>query len=130
MRVLRAVLLGMLMLGLLAGGAPAFAKKKKKEDGVLKAPPLPKPAGQNQAGLKDIMGSPARDLFRIFGDPVQDVREETARKLQWTNEFCVLDTYLYPPSAGQTPVVTYVAARVPDGRTADAASCVMTLQRR
>jgi hypothetical protein len=76
------------------------------------------------------MGKDARALVSLFGPAVQDVREETARKLQFAGASCILDAYLYPPSRGKEPVVTFLSARVPDGRDADKASCVTALARR
>jgi len=42
----------------------------------------------------------------------------------------VLDLYLYPPSQGAAAVVTYLDARLPDGRDFDRASCVAALLKR
>jgi hypothetical protein len=63
-----------------------------------------------------------------FGKPVLDVREGTARKLQFIGPACILDTYLYPPAAGGEPIVTHIDARQRDGRDMDRASCVAALQ--
>lgn len=41
-----------------------------------------------------------------------------------------MDAYLYPPGRGKEPLVTYVDARQPDGRSIDRASCVAALTRR
>ncbi len=83
----------------------------------------------NIVGLEQVMGQDERGLVRLFGDPRLDIREGDARKLQFTGDACVLDTYLYPEGSRE-PVVTYVDARTPDGRTADRASCVAALRRR
>jgi hypothetical protein len=80
--------------------------------------------------LERIMGKDARTLVQLLGQPVQDVREDAARKLQFANADCVLDAYLYPPGDGRTPVVTYVAARVPDGRDAERNSCIAAIRQR
>jgi hypothetical protein len=72
------------------------------------------------------MGRTASALINSFGQPDLDVREGSARKLQFSNETCVLDAYLYPRSGGD-PVVTHVDARLPDGRDVDRASCVAAL---
>jgi hypothetical protein len=77
-----------------------------------------------------VMGSTAAGLVAQFGIALQDVREEGARKLQFGNGICILDAYLYPPSKGKEPVVTYLSARQPDGKDADKANCVTALQRR
>jgi hypothetical protein len=76
------------------------------------------------------MGQSAADLTRTFGNPDADVREGTARKLQFKGPICVLDTYLYPARGGGEPTVTYVDTRQPDGSPIDRASCVAALARR
>jgi hypothetical protein len=89
-----------------------------------------RPATYSVAGLEAVMGRNARGLESMFGRPDLDVREGTARKLQFISPVCVLDTYLYPPRSGGDPIVTYVDARLPDGRDMDRASCVAALSRR
>ena len=91
---------------------------------------IPPPAAKVPTGLDRVIGRDARTLIALFGPAVQDVREESARKLQFAGSACILDAYLYPPSAGKEPVVTYVSARVPDGRDADKVSCVTALARK
>ena len=81
-------------------------------------------------GLERVIGKDARSLQILFGAPDQDVRENAARKLQYASAVCVLDAYLYPPSSGREPVVTYVDARLPSGEDFDRASCVAALSRR
>ena len=98
-------------------------------------PPAPavqpaRPATYSVVGLETVMGRNARALEGLFGRPDLDVREGTARKLQFISQVCVLDTYLYPPRGGGDPIVTYVDARLPDGRDMDRASCVAALSRR
>jgi hypothetical protein len=90
------------------------------------APPLVRAA----TGIDRILGKDARSLTQLFGSPAQDVREENARKLQFTSNDCILDAYLYPPSKGREPVVTYVAARTPDGKDAERQSCINALAKR
>ena len=82
----------------------------------------------NLQGLERVIGQDAAGLTRLFGNPRLDVREGTARKLQFSGKGCVLDAYLYPQSRKE-PVVTYLDARTPDGRNADRASCVAALTR-
>ena len=85
------------------------------------------------AGLERVLGQDAAGLTRLFGTPDADVREGTARKLQFQGPICVLDAYLYPKGAaggGAEPLVTYLDAREPDGSTIDRASCVAALVRR
>lgn len=91
---------------------------------------IPPVAAKVPAGLDRVMGKDARALVSLFGPAQQDVREENARKLQFASSNCVLDAYLYPPSKGKEPIVTFLSARVPDGRDADKASCVSALARR
>ncbi len=81
-------------------------------------------------GLESVVGRNARLLEAQFGRPILDVREGSARKLQFAGPACVLDAYLYPPKAGGDPIVTHVDARLPDGRDFDRASCVAALTRR
>ena len=81
-------------------------------------------------GLGRVMGQNATELTRNFGNPDADVREGTARKLQFKGPICVLDTYLYPGKGGGEPTVTYVDTRQPDGSPIDRASCVAALARR
>ena len=74
------------------------------------------------------MGRNARALTSLLGSPGLDIREGSARKLQFAGPVCVLDAYLYPPRSGSSePVVTHVDARLPDGRDMDRASCVAAL---
>ncbi|MDQ2893516.1 MAG: hypothetical protein M3R64_10585 [Pseudomonadota bacterium] len=80
-------------------------------------------------GLERVIGQDAAGLTRLFGQPDADVRENTARKLQFQGPICVLDAYLYPKGTSE-PVVTYLDAREPDGSTIDRASCVAALVRR
>jgi len=75
------------------------------------------------------MGRTAGALVTRFGAPALDVREGTARKLQFSNAVCVLDLYLYPPARGGEAVVTHVDARLPDGRNLDRASCLGSFRR-
>ena len=87
----------------------------------------PPPAPVQRPGLTNVMGQTASRLQSMFGRPSLDLAEGYARKLQFANNSCVLDTYLYPPSAGREGVVTHVDARLPDGRDMDAAACIAAL---
>jgi hypothetical protein len=106
---------------LLAGCVPATTT----EQPVPAAPP-PR-ASFSTVGLESVMGKDARVLEAQFGRPELDVREGSARKLQFANQVCVLDAYLYPSRQGAEPLVTHVDARYPDGRDFDRASCVASL---
>lgn len=80
-------------------------------------------------GLERVIGQNAAGLTKLFGQPDADVREGSARKLQFQSGICVLDAYLYPKGSDE-PKVTYLDAREPDGSTIDRASCVAALTRR
>ena len=111
-----------LPLLLLLGGCAAAGGRP------VTAPRLPLTYGN--VGLERVTGQTAAALTQLFGEPDADVREGTARKLQFQSGICVLDAYLYPPSTGAEPRVTYLDAREPDGSTIDRASCVAALTRR
>ena len=81
-------------------------------------------------GLEAVIGRTARLLEAQFGKAELDIREGTARKLQFAGPVCVLDAYLYPPAAGGEPIVTHIDARLPDGRDFDRASCVAALTKK
>jgi hypothetical protein len=86
-----------------------------------------RPQSYSVTGLESVIGRTARTLETQFGRPTLDIREGTARKLQYSSAVCVLDAYLYPPAAGGEPIVTHVDARLPDGRDIDRASCAQAL---
>ncbi|WP_129792225.1 hypothetical protein [Sphingosinicella sp. CPCC 101087] len=94
------------------------------------APVVPPPRAYSTVGLESVIGSTAASLAAQFGRPDLDLREGSARKLQFLSPVCVLDAYLYPPRRGGDPVVTHVDARLPDGREMDRSSCVAALSRR
>ncbi len=112
----------LLSLLLLAGCASAAAERAP--------PPAAQPRPLATSGLQSTMGRTARALEAAFGPADLDIREETARKLQFASPVCVLDAYLYPPRGGGEPIVTHIDARLPDGRDIDRASCVAALTRR
>ena len=88
------------------------------------------PPTRASAGLEAVMGRTAAMLTARFGAAALDIREGTARKLQFESASCILDAYLYPPAAGGEPIVTHIDARSPDGRDIDRSSCVAALSRR
>ncbi|HYE29242.1 MAG TPA: hypothetical protein VEA61_13560 [Allosphingosinicella sp.] len=111
---------------LLAGCASA-----KSEVSPQVAPrPVARPVSYSSTGLESVLGRTAPALEAQFGKPRLDVREGTARKLQFAGPACVLDAYFYPPGGGGEPIVIHVDARLPDGRDFDRASCVAALSRR
>jgi len=89
----------------------------------------PVPVPYTSVGLERVLGQDAAGLTKLFGTADADVREGSARKLQYQGRFCVLDAYLYPKD-GAEPRVTYIDAREPDGSAIDRASCVAALTRR
>ena len=114
----------LLLLLLAAGCVPRAASAPQPT-------PAPGPARTySTSGLEAVMGRTARALVTLFGDADLDVREGSARKLQFLGPACVLDAYLYPPAAGGEPVVAHIDARLPDGRDMDRASCIAALSRR
>jgi len=94
------------------------------------AAPAPTRIYVSPAGLEGVMGRTAVVVTALFGKPDLDIREGTARKLQFAGPACVLDAYLYIPAAGGEPIVTHIDARLPDGRDMDRATCVAALSRR
>jgi hypothetical protein len=112
---------------LLAGCVPG-ASEYPPEPTVSGRPVVARPPAIIGVGLENVIGANARSLAAQFGAPDLDVREGTARKLQYSGPTCVLDTYLYPRTGGGEAVVTYIDARFPDGRAMDRASCVAALR--
>ena len=93
----------------------------------VQAPPVAPP--YTSVGLERVLGQDAAGLTDLFGQPDADVREGTARKLQFGSAICVLDAYLYPKGSGEARVA-YLDAREADGSAIDRASCVAALTRR
>ncbi len=77
-----------------------------------------------------LIGADARGLQRMFGQPRLDIRDPAVRKLQFANQRCVLDTYLYAPSANREPVVTHADARTLAGEDMDWNACARLLRAR
>lgn len=111
------------LMALLAGCVP----QTRSTPGTVGIPAAP---AYSVAGLEAVMGRSAGALVAAFGRPDLDIREGSARKLQFLGPACVLDAYLYPPQRGGEAVVTHVDARRPDGSDIDRASCVAALARR
>ncbi|MEC3912681.1 hypothetical protein U5A82_20045 [Sphingobium sp. CR2-8] len=91
----------------------------------------PPPAGPPASAFMKqgpLLGSDARALTQMFGQPRLDIRETTVRKLQFANGRCILDAYLYAQARGKEPVVTHVDARSPTGSDVDPAACASALQ--
>jgi len=77
-----------------------------------------------------VMGADERQLRRLFGTPRLDIRDPAARKLQFANAQCILDTYLYAPAANREPVVTHIDARTGAGAEMDWQACAGLLRAR
>lgn len=93
--------------------------------------PAPNPyLGASPGAPVDIAGKDARALTSLFGQPRLDVREGTGRKLQFVNDRCVLDAYLYAPRTGSEAVVTYAEARDRAGVDMAATACSALLRQR
>lgn len=70
------------------------------------------------------------DLIARFGQPGFQVREGVGTKLQWSQNGCVLDAYLYAPPNGQGVArVAHVDTRRPSGVDIDIDSCLALLDR-
>lgn len=95
---------------------------------ATKGAPPPGPPASAFMKQGPLLGSDARALTQMFGQPRLDIRETTVRKLQYGNGRCVLDAYLYAPARGKEPVVTHVDARSPAGVDVDPAACATALQ--
>ena len=91
-------------------------------------PPAPEPVrpvvATRTEPLSAGVGRSAAQLEQLLGSPALDVREGSARKLQFRSPVCVIDFYLYPPRAGAEPVVTHIDARRPTGEDFDRTSCL------
>jgi hypothetical protein len=75
-----------------------------------------------------VIGADARQLRRLFGEPRLDIRDPAARKLQFANGQCILDTYLYAAAANREPVVTHADARNGAGADMDWRACAGLLR--
>jgi hypothetical protein len=122
-------------VGLVAAGAALLAgcasSPGERRPTVRPLPGIVAPARPQQPSAGDlVLGRTASALIAAFGRPALDVREGTARKLQFSGAACVLDAYLYPPAGRGEPVVTHVDARLPDGRDTDRGACAAALRTR
>ncbi len=85
----------------------------------------PTPARPNA----NLVGLTAQELVGHFGHPALQIREGTSVKLQFHNEVCVLDAYLYPSGTGSGALrVTHVDTRAPSGADYSQAACVFSLR--
>ena len=113
---------GTISLALALSACAAVPPPKVAAPVVVRPPPA-------TPGLERVIGQDARTLEALFGPPDQDLREGSARRLQFVGAACVLDAYLYPPAPGREALVSYVDARLPSGDDFDRASCVAALVR-
>ena len=86
--------------------------------------------GATGTGPAELMGLNASALTNLFGQPKLDVREGAGRKLQFLNERCVLDTYLYAQRAGGEAVVAHAEARDRNGTDMSASNSTAMLRQR
>jgi len=95
------------------------------------APVALRPPPATGLGITRVMGVDAPTLIRLFGSPALDVKEGPAHKLQFRGPACVLDAYLYPPTAASgAATVRWIDTRTPAGGDIDRASCIAALQKR
>ncbi len=118
----RTSLLHVLLLSGLAGCGPTIVPQ------VALPPPAAGFTPASKPQPTGVMGADARGLIWLFGEPRLDIRDPSARKLQFANERCVLDTYLYPPGDNREPVVTHVDARNGGGADMDWQACAKLLR--
>ena len=91
--------------------------------------PSPTPGGPPQPGGV-LIGLTASEIGARFGRPRFQVREGVGTKLQWSQNGCVLDAYLYPPASGQgAGRVAHVDARAPSGADMTVDACLALLAR-
>ena len=80
-----------------------------------------------------MVGLTANDLISLFGQPTFQVKEGAGTKLQWSENGCVLDAYLYPPEGGhggdRIAHVAHVDSRQPSGADIDLNACLDLLRR-
>ena len=122
MRRTAALLVPLALAACVSNPPPAAAPVRRVE-----APPPPVQPAYSPQGLETVIGRTAAYLEAELGTPDLDIREGPARKLQFASPACVLDAYLYPPQGKGEPIVTWIDARLPDGRDANRVSCVAAL---
>lgn len=86
-------------------------------------PALARPSGV-------LIGLTASELGARFGQPRFQVREGPGVKLQWSENGCVLDAYLYPPDGGRgVERVAHVDTRRPSGDDLPQDTCLQLMAR-
>jgi len=93
--------------------------------------PTPAQAGFDPRGLEAVLNKRDDQLVALFGVPRLDVIEDRARKLQFANNSCVLDVFLYPSGRdnAQDRRSNYVEARDRQGNDVEVKSCIAALRR-
>lgn len=77
-----------------------------------------------------LIGLTASELGQRFGQPSFQVREGPGTKLQWSENGCVLDAFLYPPESGRgVERVLHADARAPSGAGMAIETCLALLAR-
>lgn len=91
--------------------------------------PVPLPVQPSERG--SLIGLDQNGLVARLGTPFFQVREGPGLKLQWQNQNCVVDAYLYPPERGSGPATTvHVDTRRPgSGDPLPQESCLATFVR-
>lgn len=91
------------------------------------APVTPAPPITQQRPSGTLIGLSVQELGARLGAPTFQVREGPGLKLQWANSTCVLDAYLYAPSANGVMRVTHIDTRRVSGDAYPQASCIAAL---
>ena len=123
-----AITLVPLFVSACASAVPAPSKTSAPPPPVKYAPNAY--IGATGTGPAELMGLNASALANLFGQPKLDVREGAGRKLQFLNERCVLDTYLYAKREGGDAVVSHAEARDRNGTDMPASNCTAMLRQR
>ena len=90
--------------------------------------PVSKPVIEQSTSV--LIGLTAHDLGVRFGQPSFQVREGVGTKLQWSENGCVLDAYLYPPESGRgVERVMHADSRSPSGADLPIDSCLALMSR-
>jgi hypothetical protein len=76
-----------------------------------------------------LLGLTANEIVGQLGTPRFQVREGTSLKIQFQNERCTLDAYLYPAQSGGALRVSHIDTRAPNGADTDQAACISSLER-
>lgn len=115
-----------ILAALMLGGCAANGAAPSANAPVL-APP---PGSFDARGLEAILNKRDDQLVALFGVPRLDVIEGQARKLQFANDRCALDIFLYPPEGrnGGERRSNYAEARDRQGNAVDTRSCVAALR--